>query len=64
MVLIGGNVMKTCTQEITLYVDRKNKYKYVYGKQSDTKSRFLKVTIVDGGKKLCSEAMITRSSEH
>lgn len=52
MVLIGGNVMKTCTQEITLYVDRKNKYKYVYGKQSDTKSRFLKVTIVDGGKKV------------
>lgn len=44
--------MKTCTQEITLYVDRKNKYKYVYGKQSDTKSRFLKVTIVDGGKKV------------
>lgn len=44
--------MRTCTQEITLYVDRKNKYKYVYGKQSDTKSRFLKVTIVDGGKKV------------
>lgn len=44
--------MKTCTQKITLYVDRKNKYKYVYGKQSDTKSRFLKVTIVDGGKKV------------
>ena len=44
--------MKTCTQEITLYVDRKNKYKYVYGKQSDAKSRFLKVTIVDGGKKV------------
>lgn len=56
MVLIGGDAMKPCTQEITLYVDKKNKYKYVYGKQSDARSRFLKVTIVDGGKKVVPES--------
>lgn len=51
--------MATITKELKLDVGQKPTYKYIYAKQGDAASRFLKITLVTGSEKITLETDAT-----
>lgn len=51
--------MATVIKELKLDVGQKPTYKYIYAKQGDAASRFIKVTLVSGNEKIALEAGAT-----
>lgn len=51
--------MATFTQSLSLDVAGRNKYKYLYAKQGDTGSRFVKVTMLANGVQITPESGAT-----